>query len=502
MIYTPRRSSRCPARAMVGSATLVTAVLCLAGWPRGVTSQEARPGPAGQEPPRATDAAPKAEEAPAAEKAPEPEAPAREGPAGNASGEGLFGIPIHGFLSARYRARFTGSDGDQDLFQTLSFDIGAPERHRVTAHFLGRLSEDIDGSRDSGRSFVFDSITDTYKSNVNGRLYHAYLDVHRVPLLETIRLGRQVVQEAPVIAYFDGGRLETAQLFGPRLQLGGYGGLPVHLFESSPAGDALAGAYAQARPWKGGKARLDWMHARDDVTLGVEQDDLFGAALWQDLGELVQLHGAYTFLDDRSRDVVVRGTFQQPDWDLRVQGSYYELLERQRDLALELDPFFSAVFERSPYRQTRWVASKGFGEHYLLEAGFDLRRLKDGNDEGDYNRELERYFLTPSAHDLFAKGLGFSLTGELWDSGGRLILSAGADASYKLNDRLRASVGSFYSLYRYDYFADRERDHVQTYYVKLGTKLTKNLKSDLEYDFEDDEFEEYHVLRVGLTLSF
>lgn len=416
--------------------------------------------------------------------------------------ENFLGFPIHGFLSARYDARFTPDDSDQDLFQMLSVDLGDPDRHRITGHFLGRLTEDLDGNTDRGRFYVFDNVTDTYKSNANGRLYHAYLDIHRLPVLEKIRLGRQLLYDTPAFAAFDGGLLETRELWDLKLQLGGYGGVPVHLFESSPEGDVLAGVYAQARPWKGGRARFDWMRARDRATLGVNSDDLFGAALWQNLGEYLQLHGQYTFLEERSRDVQVRGTFQQPDWDFKIQGSYYELLEPQRDLALEFDPFFSVAFDQFPYRQTRWLASKGLGEHFLIEGGFDLRRLRNPGDEGSFNRDFERYFITPSVRDFPLKGLSASLTGELWESRGRDLWSAGADLSYQFNDRLKASIGTYYSLYKYDYFANREWDHVQTYYFKISTKWTRNLKTDLDYEYEDDEFDEYHHLRLGLIWSF
>lgn len=415
--------------------------------------------------------------------------------------EDFLGFPVHGFASLRYRARFTDGDSDQDLYETLSLNLGAPDRHRITAHFLGRLTEDIDGHRDQGRFFVFDSITDTYKSNVNGRIYYAYVDVHRLPVLEKIRLGRQTIYETPALAYFDGGQVETQDLWDFKLKLGGYAGVPVHLFESSPEGDVLAGAYVQGRPWKGGRARFDYMHASDETTLGVSRDDLFGAAIWQSLGDHVHLHALYTFLEDRSRDLLLRGTYQQPEWDFRIQGSYYELITAQRDLALEFDPFFSAAFEHSPYRQTRWLASKGLGEHFAVEGGIDLRRLKDLNDEGAFNRDFERYFLTPSVHDFPAKGLSASITGEIWDSRGRDIRSAGADVSYQFNSKLKTSIGTYYSLYKYDFFADRERDHVQTYYFKVVYKWIRDLRTDLEYEFEDDEFDEYHVLRVGLTWS-
>ncbi len=430
------------------------------------------------------------------------EEPAAQEPQAAPSSGALFDFPVHGSLSLRYLGRFTDDDADQDLLQILSVDAGAPERNRVTLHAYGRITEDIDGKSDKERFFVFDNITDTFKSSINARLYHAYLDVHRVPLLELVRVGRQPIHDTPVLAYFDGGRFETHQLLGLRLKIGAYGGVPVHLFESSPGGDLLVGSFLQARPWKGGKARVDWMHARDRTSLGTDRNDLFGASIWQDVGHDAQLHARYTFLEDRSRDVLARGTYRNPELDFTLQGSYYELIEPQRDLALELDPYFSAAFDLSPYRQTRWLASKGFGEHFVLEAGFDLRRLKNASDEATFNRDFERYFIIPTLQDLPLKGLSASLTGEMWDSRGRDIFSAGADLSYRLSEKLKASAGTFYSLYKYDYFAGRERNDVQTYYFKIRYKWAWSLESDVQYEFEDDDFDQYHVIRGSLTWSF
>ena len=68
----------------------------------------------------------------------------------------LFDFPVHGFLSLRYLGRFTDDDSDQDLLEIFSVDAGARERHRVTFHAYGRVTEDIDGKSDKERFFVFD----------------------------------------------------------------------------------------------------------------------------------------------------------------------------------------------------------------------------------------------------------------------------------------------------------------------------------------------------------
>ena len=71
-----------------------------------------------------------------------------------------------------------------------------------------------------------------------------------------------------------------------------------------------------------------------------------------------------------------------------------------------------------------------------------------------------------------------------------------------LGARLDGSIGSSYSLYKYDYFANDERDDVQTYYVRLDCKATESFDADLAYEFEDTNSNDFQTLRVGLTWRF
>lgn len=434
-----------------------------------------------------------------------PDASAHAAPPADAEPRWLdrtLGVPLTGWLSTRYRIRWTERDRDQDLYETLALDYGKPERDRVTAHFLGRVTADLDSHRDRNGLYVFDSITDTFEDRFNARLYHLYADIHRLDPLDIIRVGRQTNYETPVVAYFDGARVETEDLGALRFRAGAYGGVPVHLFESSRGGDAEAGAFVQARPWQAGRLRIDWMHAEDKSALGTQSNNLWGFGFWQGLGDYIELHTLYTRLEDSSRDLLVRGTFQQPAWDLRFQASYYGLLQTQRDLSLEFDPFYAAALDYHPYHQFRLVGSKGFGEHVAVDAGTDIRWLRRAWDEGAFNREFERYFITPSLRDLPWEGLTLSLTGEVWDSRGRDILTLGADLTQKCTDAFKFSVGSAYALYKYDYYLNRERDNVRTYYLKAVYKLGKDLRFEAGYEFEDDSFEDYQVFKSGVTWSF
>lgn len=404
-----------------------------------------------------------------------------------------------GSLSTRYRGRFTGGARDHDVYELLTLDFGDPRSSELSGHVMTQITADVDGRSDSDGDFF--SLNDTYDSSVTARLYHAYVDVHEPETFEVLRLGRQLIYETPEVVYFDGARVETVANARRGTRLGMYGGLPVYPFESSPAGDALFGAFAETRPWKLGRVRLDWMHLEDENLLGKHRDDLFAVELWQRVGEKLRLKGRHSRLEDDPRDVRLRGDYYDPESDLTFSASYYELLTTQKDLSVPLDPFFSTLFEHFPFYQTTLLASKGFGERFAAEGGMDLRRVLDADDIGQFNRDFERYYSTLTFSGPTQK-VNLSVTGELWDSPDSKIRTIGADLSQEFDERWRGSLGTYYSLFKYELYLNEERDDVRTYYLRVRFKRTEATTFDLHYEFEDDDLDRFHVLRLGMAWRF
>lgn len=424
-------------------------------------------------------------------------------------------VPVHGFLSTRYRWRATEEWSDQDIYQYVGIDVGDPLSYKVTAHLFGRGTADIDGNIDNQGNYVFDSITDTYEDNLNGRLYYAYVDFHRVEGMDKIRVGRQTLRESPVPVYFDGALLETKGIKEfYNFKIGIYGGLPAHLYEDSPEGDSLYGAFVQSKPWPGGRVTLHWTHIDDDYTLGPQHEDIYAAGLWQAVTNYLNVHAMYTWLGTDPREVTGSATFYDPENDLMIRGSYLELLETEREHTLEIDTFFSPAREFYPYRQYRLLGSKGVGEHVVLEGGFDIRSLKDEGKVGNYNHEFLRYFGTVYLIDFPIDGLEISGTGEVWDSENQVeqIESYGAEVGYEIAERLKGRLGTYYSLYKYDYYLAEERDMVQTYYAGLRYSPAEGFGFHVNYEYEDgdyedinfrdDKFEDYQTLNVELKYRF
>lgn len=407
---------------------------------------------------------------------------------------------VRGWIGTEYRLRFTGSESDQDLVSVLGLDLGDAERDAVTAHVLARGSADLDGDRDGDSPFV--SITDSFDHARNGRLYEAYLDFHRADPLDVLRVGRQTVEDAPIVAHVDGVRVETEPRGDLQWRVGGYGGIPAHLFESSNDGDWILGSFGELRPWKGGRVRVDWLAARDDARLGTNRENLLGFRFWQRITQRFDLHGLYTRQDGDERDLRIRGTYADADRDLVVKATYYRLLQKRTESALEFDPFSQSLLTYFPYNEITAQASKGFGDHVVVDAGVTARQLDDESDEGDFNREFERYYLTPSVTGIPLDGLTASVTFEQWDAGDREIVTYGFDLTHEIRAGLEGSIGSYYSLFKFDLFTGGEQDDVRTYYLRFDYRLSDAWRFDASYEYEDDDFDEFSTLRIGARWQF
>src|SRR5262245_39092312 len=104
--------------------------------------------------------------------------------------EGAGGRSVSGSATTRYRGRSGLGASDQDLREVVALDWRGRAPSGPSAHVLGELDWDLDGP-DADDEFAFYSLQDTYDHRLTGRLLHAYLDLPRGKVLETVRLGRQ-----------------------------------------------------------------------------------------------------------------------------------------------------------------------------------------------------------------------------------------------------------------------------------------------------------------------
>ena len=167
------------------------------------------------------------------------------------------GSPVHGYVSTRYRGRWTDGYHDSDVYSVLALDVGDPSKDHVTGHVMAQAAADLDGN--SGAADPFYSLNDTSGNEVTTRLYRAFADVkpdlQGKSTIERLRVGRQLDYSTPEFAWFDGASAQTQELGSQRMQVGVYGGVPVHLYDTSTSGNRVFGAFGQSHPAKNTRVR-------------------------------------------------------------------------------------------------------------------------------------------------------------------------------------------------------------------------------------------------------
>lgn len=406
---------------------------------------------------------------------------------------------FRGSLWTRYRLRFTPDESDQDFTQNLALDIGDPAKHGVTFTFLGEWSWDIDGVDDPSALY---QIEDTFDSSVNGRLLNAYADLHRLGAVEKIRIGRQDLGLVPEVPIFDGAEAETVAFTSWKLRFHAFGGIPSHLYESSSDGDSVFGAGVETEPRDGTYAALTYAHIEDELSLDSEQADFIILDARQRILRPVSFTGRLTALEGDLRDLLLRLFAADAETGWNGQLSYFTLLDTQKRLVTELDPYYEILLEEDPYHDGRILVSKDMGENFTLTGEVAIRELESDSDEGDFNHEFRRYALVPQVHDWPLEDTEISVTGEIWDTDDENIQTYGFAISHEFDDDIRADLGTEYALYKFDPLLADELDHVRSVYLRGRYDIDEALSVDLRLEIERDDTDTYNTMRVGLLWRF
>lgn len=408
---------------------------------------------------------------------------------------------IRGTSQTSYVFRHSSDDSDSDIYEALALDVGDERHDRWTGHADVRFAWDLDGP-----SQLFGSLADTEDGDFDAQLYDAYAETKNRGAWSDIKLGRQLVYDTPAVVWFDGAYAQTKESGNARWSTGVYGGSSVHEFESSGHGDWLAGVFEEVHATKWTKVRADFMHIEDERASASHSNDLLALALSHDQGGRLRWDAHYSRLEDRDRDLSVGASWYDLEHGLTLQATHYRLLEEQQSLSLELDPFFEQLLTLFPFDETRLSASKNVGDHVQLLGGIDYRHVSDANDVGAFNHDFDREYLTTTFDEMLPAEVTLSLTGEVWNGDGSDFQTWGFDLSRRWKrgkiTAFSASLGSFYSLFKFDPFAGSEKDDVRTYYTALRYRIDESRSMQLRYEHEDQDLGDFDLVRWGMTWHF
>jgi hypothetical protein len=425
--------------------------------------------------------------------------PAAAPPQAPQAESGNFLDPLHGTLRVKYRYHATSSESDTDLYEILTLTYGNLDRDPVTAALSARFAEDLDGNRHVQGFTPFNSLDDRYRSYATQRLYTAYINFQTSEREFALRAGRQSLEDFPEAVMMDGG-LARVQL-GSRVAVAAFGGVPVNLFESSPAGDAMYGASAEWVPDAERRARyrVEYLHIRDDNVFGLHQDDLIGFVLDEGTGPFT-VHARYTLLEGKSRDVVARLTGALPDAEFLFQAQATYVFHRIEVLSYALDPYAAFLMDLQPYLDVSVRASKAFGQAFSFDLLFTSRQFVRNGVETTYNHEWKRVEFSPMVRPW--DDLSLRVSADYWNSSGNDFWTVSGDLSWSLHRDILLSAGSSYALYSVDAFTGEEHDRVRAYTLSIKWKVSKQSSIDARFTLEDNDVGRFRILEVGFRHAF
>jgi len=216
------------------------------------------------------------------------------------------------------------------------------------------------------------------------------------------------------------------------------------------------------------------------------------------------IHIRYTTASHTDNDLSLDGRWRFQDWDLGVYASYYRLFQPRNEAPAEFDPLYSSLGKLRPYWSARLIVDKGWGPHVFTQAGTEVRRLLHPVDESAFNHGFERYFLTLSVIDWPVENLQADLSAQAWDTQAKRedSMTCTGDITYRITKRFSASLGSEYSLYKYDYMVPRERERARSYFLKLRYRPVLPMLIAVSYAIEHSQLEVYHTFRSELRVTF
>ena len=424
-------------------------------------------------------------------------------------------VAMDGYLSTRYVSRSTTTFdpatliekkvNDQDLFGELRFNITMPKTNRFEFHFSGTLRKDLDGNSDLTGYYPLEDIGNTYRTETHGYLYDAHLGINDpLPFLTQARIGRQAgLRDEPV--FFDG--LATDFRIGSLLNLTLYGGAAVHFYDTDThwGNDTLGGAGLDIAPARFTKFSLDYLSIKSALTTTIDQqDNMVSLKLWQSIGSFMKASVKYRYLNSDPRDVGVRVVSTIAPADMELNLNYFRQFRRENELANELSLYDAVLGQSSPYQSYDVKLRKLFGTHYAVDLGYFKRALQEESQTSAFDRDFSRVFLLIELMDLPSDRISFTLTGEQWSTKGREYHSSGLDIGYRFKNMKNASVnvGTYYSLYKYDYYNELGlRENVHTYYINGKVPLGKGVSINSSYEYEDS-LENYQTFKLGMRYDF
>jgi hypothetical protein len=422
-------------------------------------------------------------------------------------------VAYSGYLSLRYAFRTAETtsgaiERDQDAYTDLRFDAVSAKTNKYEFHFMGSARKDLDGNRDLHTNYLLEDIGDTGTNATIGYLYEAHFDINDpFARVNQVRLGRQAGTRDEQV-YFDGIAMDIRAASFMKMTV--YGGAMINHFEIDHAegDDTVGGVGLDIAAGQSTGISFDYLainDKRDYLELKDVHDKLLSLKVWQRFTPMVKATARFRQQNGDARDLNLRLLGSFPTSGTELSANYLRQFNTQVAQSNPLSPFVDVVGASEPFQTTEVKVRQFIGKRYAVDLLFAKRDLIGDAVPGAFNREYTRAAAGFEVGDLFFRNLTLTLTGDQWKSQERSSSAGGADLGYTFGKKgamAKVNVGTYYSLYKYDYtLQPNEQDDVRTYYVSAKVPVAKQVALSLSYEFERS-LEDFQTIKAGIRYDF
>jgi len=420
----------------------------------------------------------------------------------NAEADTLYGL-AGGSMQVSYKARKISDNGGSDsgfIFSSdMLFEYG--KQNKLRFYFDTDL---IQTNKDTGIRST--DIHNTYNSGIRPYFYQLFGEYTARNIIRSIKAGRQYISGI-FSAHLDG-LSSSIDLFTPAINVSLYQGSHVELFETDAGKSEVSGNRLKlSTPFR-------TVLIFEEQSLKQEKDPSESgiSGVWTQRGlsvikqfdaGMISITGQYHEGEFKSIEYKA-SVFEKTSFDLSIL--YYRQFKEVSQMPSFTIPalFTGELSPVKPYERFVVNLNKSFsGDTRILSAGLERRSLILQEDESDFNHSYNHAYtaLTFTSH----QGSSYTIHGDIWQETGGLdnkILTGGAEYQYSNPQYIRFRLGTFYSLYKYDYYSDLdEKNDVYTVFTEIKHLFPGGFYIKERYDLDIYDVYE-HRLSMSAGVNF
>ncbi len=405
---------------------------------------------------------------------------------------------LSGHAQFRYRVKQDPDESNTNHYTFQSLDVSfIPLANDSGFVFSGDLYENVGGQDERP-----ESVWTTY-GDVHGFVNETYVQVNDLFSTLSIKAGRQYIPNELAV-HLDG--LHTQYRFpdgkGTVYLFGGYAADP---YGDTPWDSSKqVGIGTRYRIIDRTQAGIEYLASREappDST-----DETFHQAALS-LAHHFKSSRAWLSLssfDSDAASLKLNTSFLESiGSDSEIGFSYFHQFIEIKRMPSSQSPFISLLGPVKPYQQAAIYANKQFSDHsFGVSTGLDVRNLLKNESESEYNHSYLHGYLAFDQTDLWSRDLRLTVQADYWrnlDAGSdsKTMVTGGGEMEYGFSSKTAFSIGSFYSLYTYDYYTDlHEKTDVYSIFSRIKHRIGKLLQLKGEYELDIYDHKEH---RLNLT---